>query len=141
MNPEEFVKYIELAGGEVPIDADKLDGDNRTLLYGYLLDGAGTVHVYLDGSQIHRYVYDHKDRCIVHQARRFWVPSDLLRDQKRFYPERCDAQFSHLLAKYDLKPCFTNFNGAVRQATASHDYHGLMCLCGLREGVHYHMGG
>jgi len=135
MSPEELAEYLRVQPQLERVFGSDVDGDNRTLLYGYDLDRQ-TIHVYLDGSVIHKHVYDYTDETLSHEAHHVWDPVELMAGQKRFYPERCDAQFSALLRQAGAEPCFTNFDERVYQGSRFRDYHGLMCLCGLRIGRH-----
>lgn len=82
---------------EAYVHADRVDGADRTLLFGYDCD-RNTHHVYLRDGHIHlvRYTGGYPGRqanVIEHHS---WkkAPVTLLVPNKRLYPESCDYDFA-----------------------------------------------
>ncbi|MBC8740427.1 hypothetical protein F6X40_27715 [Paraburkholderia sp. UCT31] len=81
----------------------------RTLMYGAQLNGAGTLHVYLDDDAvIHRAVFDHDGFLFEHQLEDELEPCQYV-PTKRAYPEKSDWEFCAKLKSLNVEVCYTSF--------------------------------
>lgn len=96
------------------IDAAELEGDDRTLLYGYDANRFDW-HVYLEDGLIHRVIYTvnglGRPSVISHESAASW-PAEELWPGKRAYPESTDYEFAKRLIAVEVHISFLPFDEA-----------------------------
>jgi hypothetical protein len=98
MTPEEY-QELKKSWQEVPaLSVDEIEGFDRTLLYGYMVNRQ-TFHVYLQDGRIHVLLTTYGfDQPADYYASGIPLVSTLV-PSKRVYPESTDADFVRLLAQ------------------------------------------
>ncbi|WP_439681525.1 hypothetical protein [Embleya sp. MST-111070] len=125
MQFDQFTALLLARNQPRTLDAADLTGAERTLAYGYTLDGY-TWHCYLRDGQIHVLVYNEITAALVsHEARPTWNVIDLAPD-KRVYPESVDAEFARALLHRGQELPFTRFNEDRYARVASMTFHGAI---------------
>ena len=95
--------------------SDLADQSDRTLLYGWNLDGAGTVHVYVEDRKLNILVYNHDEHILFERCGSELKIEDMI-PSKRAYPERCDYHFCELLMESGINIPFTTFQKDIEPA-------------------------
>jgi hypothetical protein len=103
----------------------------RTLVYGYHLNGGGTFHVYVKDGLLHSFLYKtHKVSSgvyatsnIRHIAAEVLDVEDL-RPTKRAYPERTDAHFAMLMKQRDAALSLAQFDDERYEESKNNAFHG-----------------
>lgn len=120
MDRQQYDRYLEAAATctEPVLRAEELTQVERTLAYGYDTERF-TWHAYLMNAQLHvllyrsagaatadgRFQYQMVDH-LQGQALRL----DVLRPNKRVYPEHCDLEFADVMRRRDAALPFTTFD-------------------------------
>lgn len=129
MSLSSYKAYRDFADAERRelVGAHSLADESReqTLMYGYTL-ARHTVHVYHQRHWIHRFVYDGSLNVIEYKADAFWLPEDLIKDEKRWYPESCKQSFVWHLARLGVKPCFTTYDEVRYEKIKDERFQGLV---------------
>lgn len=119
--PAEIVPTIDVQDALSYIPGD------GTLLWGYTCD-RNSFHVYLEGGQLHRVIYDH-DRNVLDYIHGQTLDARLLHPNKRVYPEATSYDFIVALRNAGERPSLTTFNEKREDAT----WHGEVYQS-LRDG-------
>ncbi|WP_315921543.1 hypothetical protein [Mesorhizobium sp. SP-1A] len=117
MKKEELESLREVEAVKRTLPA--MDGETRTLLFGYTVERE-THHVYQEDGELHLVVY--KGDVLIHHERGASLPAENLVPNKRLYPERCDYVFSRMLKTLGFSLPFTNY---AAERTKNDKLHGL----------------
>lgn len=112
MTPEELRTLIDM--GHPPlttVTVAEIDGEDRTLLFGYTVD-RDIFHVYLLDGRIHKHIYSHSKETLYHEARESWS-GELLVPDKRVHPSPTDFSFARLLASRGVSISWTTWDPEV----------------------------
>lgn len=116
MNEAEYEQLSNITKHPLLLHISELaDQSDRTLLYGYNLDGAGTVHVYVKDCKLNILIYNHDQHIMFERCGSELKIEDMI-PSKRAFPERCDYHFCELVMEYGFKIPFTTFQKDVEPA-------------------------
>lgn len=124
MNRNDFETLRTIKADEPRLSAAELmiGSDGHTLGYGYTC-ARHTWHCYLRDRQLHVVIYDISETVLSYTSGP-WLPCEMLRPDKRVYPERTDMMFAMLMAHAGYPLPFLPFTDEGYDRACGNRYHG-----------------
>ena len=115
MNQNEY-ELFRAEDSHVPITvvtAERVGGENRTLVYGYDVD-RNSFHAYLHEGKLYVRTYSRGDQ-VISDAAGPALPATILRPNKRVYPQYTDGDFARIMRDLDFPLPFTTWSEPKRE--------------------------
>jgi hypothetical protein len=109
------------------VTAEKVGGESRTLTLGYDVD-RNTFHAYIHEGILYVRASSHRGQ-IISDASGSALPAEILRPNKRVYPQYTDGHFARVMRDLDFPLPFTTWSEPKREGP----YYGKTHLEGVAE--------
>ncbi|MFJ2662570.1 hypothetical protein [Arthrobacter koreensis] len=115
MNQNEYEQFCgeDRRANPPLVTAEDVGGDNRTLAYGYDVD-RNTFHVYVHEGSLYVLTYSSRGEIISNNSGPE-LQAQLLRPNKRVYPQYTDGRFARIMRDLDFPLPFTTWSEPQRE--------------------------